>query len=469
MMEKNRILIVEDDLKYIRLYKDVLETHRYILDVEQELSAGLQAVKKRVPDLVLLDMSFDGMPHGGLTFISTALKDQPDLPIIVISAHSDSSIINTALDRGAVDYLVKDASLHGLLPIRIHQTLKSRCLEKQIRDKINFHNGFVFGPGRIIIGQSPRMHQVYALIEEVARNRSTVLILGESGTGKELVAQAIHARKETQAPFTSIDCGAIPESVLESELFGVKARYPGFHNTEPLIGKMEAAGEGTLLLDEIGNMSIGLQAKLLRVLEERKFTPLGAEEIPLLAQVITSTNIDFKSTIESGRFREDLYYRLNDVSILLPPLRERKEDIPLLVRYIVDQYRFQTDRAIETLPQALEKLIAYDWPGNVRELAKTVQRALMTCQSQYLTPKHIDLSDSSAMRPQAETGETDETEPSSQPIVGNYKKMVREYQKMLLRSALDRTRGNQSEAAKLLGLHRTHFIRLINLHGLNKL
>lgn len=468
-MENSHILIVEDDPRYIKLYSDALETHRYTLDVERELSAGLQAVQKNVPDLVLLDLSFDGTPEGGLTFISAALENQADLPIIIISAHSDSTIINKALDLGAVDYIVKDHSLHELLPIRVHHTLKRTLFEKRRKTQIELHKGFIFGPGKIIIGQSPKMLEVYALIEKVARSRSTALILGESGTGKELVAEAIHDRKESAAPYISIDCGAVPESVLESELFGVKARYPGFHNTEPLIGKMEVVGEGTLLLDEIGNMGIGLQAKLLRVLEERRFSPLGSEKIQLLAQIIASTNIDFKLAIESKRFREDLYYRLNDVPILLPPLRERKEDIPLVVSYILDQYRFQTDRTVEVLPQTLEKLIEYDWPGNVRELVKTVHRALIGTQSQYLTPKHIELSGSGATRSRAESGAADEPEKPSPPIVGNYKKMVQEYQKKLLRLALDRTKGNQSEAAKLLGLHRTHFIRLINFHGLNKM
>lgn len=467
-MENSRILIVEDDPKYIKLYKNALETHPYAIDVERGLSGGLKAVRKRPPDLVLLDLSFDGAPEGGLCFISDALHDLPDLPIIIISAHSDSAIINKALDLGAVDYIVKDHSLYELLPVRISQTLKKTRLEKRVKVQTELHNGFVFGAGKIIVGKTPKMRQVYALIQKVARNRSTVLVLGESGTGKELVAQAVHALKEIEAPFVSIDCGAVPEAVLESELFGVRARYPGFHNTEPLVGKMEAAGRGTLLLDEIGNMGVALQAKLLRVLEEKRFRPLGGEEIPLFAQVIASTNIDFKSAIKSKSFREDLYYRLNEVPILLPPLRERKEDIPLQVRYILEQHRFQTGRTVEILPQTIEKLIAYDWPGNVRELAKTVHRALMTCQSQYLTPRHIELSGSGVVTPSAEAGAVDETETAGQPIVGNYKKMVREYQRGLLRSALDRTRGNQSEAAKLLGLHRTHFVRLINLHGLNK-
>lgn len=470
-MEKGRILIVEDDPSYVKLYRNALGTSGYAIEVAREPSAGLRALRERTPDLVLLDLTFDGTPQGGLGFISGALQDRTDLSIIIISAQSDSAMINKAIELGAVDYIVKDHSLYELLPFRINQALKRMRLEKLIQTQIDLHNGFVFGPGRVIVGKSPKMYQVYALIEKVAWSRSTVLILGESGTGKELVAQAIHARKGPDTPFISIDCGSVPETVLESELFGVKARYPGFHNREPLIGKMEAAKEGTFLLDEIGNMSIGLQAKLLRVMEERKFRPLGGEELPLRAQVISSTNIDFKTAIQSGRFREDLYYRLNEVRIVLPPLRDRLEDVPLLARHLLDQLRSQTGRAVEILPQALDKLMAYDWPGNVRELAKTLQRALMACQSQYLAPKHIDLSltGGKTQQPEAAGDTTKDDAESFHPVtVGNYKKMVREYRKALLRSALELADGNQSEAARLLGLNRTHLIRLLGRHDLTK-
>lgn len=455
-MENGRILIVEDDPRYVKLYRDALRSSGYEIEVAKEPSAGLRALQGKPPDLVLLDLTFDGTPQGGLDFIICALKDRPDLSIMVISAQSDSAMINKAIELGAVDYIVKDHSLYELLPFRINQALKRMRLEKLIQTQIDLHNGFAFGPGKVIVGKSPKMYQVYALIEKVAWSRSTVLILGESGTGKELIAQAIHARKGRGQPFISIDCGSVPEAVLESELFGVKARYPGFHNREPLVGKLEEAKEGTFLLDEIGNMSIGLQAKLLRVLEERKFRPLGGEELPLRAQVVSSTNIDFKTAIASGRFREDLYYRLNEVRIVLPPLRDRREDIPLLVNYFLNQFRVQAGRVIEILPQALDKLMVYDWPGNVRELGKTLHRALMTSQSQYLAPKHIDLSPSGGG-----TQSSDEAESLLLGTVGNYYKLVREYQKTLLHSALEQASGNQTEAAKLLCLNRTHFLRLL--------
>ena len=196
-----------------------------------------------------------------------------------------------ALDLGAVDYMVKDHSLYNLLPFRVAETLKKSRMEKQIKKQVETHGGFIFGLGQVIIGKTPRMHELYEVIERVAKNRSTVLIMGESGTGKELVARSIHAHNGMNSePFLSIDCGAVPKNILESELFGVRAHYPGFHNKERLVGKFEAVGEGTLLLDEIGNMDVDLQTSLLRVLEEKLFTPLGnTTSLPLRAQVIAST------------------------------------------------------------------------------------------------------------------------------------------------------------------------------------
>jgi two-component system NtrC family response regulator len=464
-MTKGHILVVEDDPRYSEFYKDVLESAGYTTEIERDPKGGLKAIRKKPPDLVLLDLTFDGTPQAGLDFIPSALQQIPDLPITVVSAQEESSMIMKALDLGAVDYVVKDSSLYSLLAFRIGETIKRIRLERQIKDEWELHGGFVFGVGKVIVGKSPRMFQVYDLIQKVARNGATVLILGETGSGKELVAKAIHASKGLpESPFVSIDCGAVPKNLLESELFGVKANYPGLHNKERLIGKLEAAGEGTLFLDEIGNMEIDLQASLLRILEERQFTPLGlTESLPLRAQVVASTNVDIPSAIKEGRFREDLYYRLNEVPIVLPPLRERKEDIPLLVRYFLDQHETRTGNRIEVLPESLEKLTAYDWPGNVRELSKVIQRALTICQSQYLTPKQIELSSS------APSDSESHEKKNESPVLGSYKEKMLEYEKTLLLSALEETGWNQSEAARRLKINRSYLIRLMKRHGLKVL
>ncbi len=462
-MDKGYILVVEDDLNYLELYRDVLGLAGYTVVIERDPKTGLDAIKKHMPDLVLLDLTFDGTPKAGLAFIGEAVRRWPDLPIMVISSQDQSSIIMKALDSGAVDYIVKDQSLYDLLAFRVGQTIKRKSLERQIKMQLESHGGFVFGAGRVIIGKSQKMYQVYELIERVAANRSTVLILGESGTGKELVAQAIHARKGLpQAPFVSIDCGSVPKTILESELFGVRANYPGFHNKDPLIGRLEAAGKGTLFLDEIGNMEINLQASLLRVLEERRFTPLGCmEAVPIAAQVLASTNVNLVDAIKGGKFREDLYYRLNEVPIVLPSLRERKEDIPLLVHYFLNQHESRSGDRIEILPEALERLMEYDWPGNVRELSKVLQRALTMGHSQYLTPKHFDFS------PFVPGGsEAVDSKEVNKKTVAFYKERMVKCEKELLLSALEESGWNLAEAARILKIHRTQIVRMIERHGI---
>ena len=462
-VDKGIILVVEDDQNFLELYQDVLGRAGYSVVVERDPKSGLNAIKKRLPDIVLLDLTFEGTPKAGLDFIDDAVRRWPDLSIIVISSQDRSGIIMKALDLGAVDYIVKDQSLYDLLSFRVGQTLKRKRLERQIRSQLESHGGFVFGAGRVIIGKSNKMYQIYELIERVADSRATVLILGESGTGKELVAQAIHARKgQPDSPFVSINCGSVPKTILEAELFGVMANYPGFHNRDPLIGKLHAAGKGTLFLDEIGNMEMGAQASLLRVLEERRFTPLGCTDaLEFPAQVIASTNEDLGATIQNGKFRKDLYYRLNEVPVVLPPLRERKEDIPLLVRYFLNQHENRSGNRIEILPETLEKLTSYDWPGNVRELHKVIQRAVTICRSQYLTPKNFDLSPHGSNESKAGGAKV-----HKRRRVPTYKDQMLANEKSILLEALGQTGWNQANAAKRLKLNRTFMIRLMKRHGI---
>ncbi len=470
-MDERYILVVEDDRNYLEMYKDLLEASGYTLGFEQHPSKALEVIETRMPDLVLLDLTFDGTPQTGLSFISEAIHRWPDLTILVVSAQDQSGIIMKALDLGAVDYMVKDHSLYELLTFRVMETLKKARFEKQFKSQVEIHGGFVFGVGQVIIGKSGRMHKVYESIERVAQNRSTVLIIGESGTGKELVARAIHACKGlNRDPFLSIDCGAIPKAVLESELFGVRSNYPGFHNKERLIGKLEAAGQGTLLLDEIGNMDVDLQASLLRVLEEKQFTPLGyTTPLPLQAQVIASTNIDLDLAIRSGKFRGDLYYRLNEVPILVPSLRERKEDIPLLVQFYLDQHERLHGTRIDILPETLQVLMTYDWPGNVRELQKAMGRALTICQSQYLTPKHFRPSASIPGKPESDmtassASSTDSIKIDLPEEALSLNDFSMEARRVYAEFILRKTNGNRSMAAALLGIDIRTLRRVLNVH-----
>ncbi len=470
-MERAEILIVEDDPNYVELYGAVLKSAGYTTAVASDPKAALSAIQRRAPDLVLLDLTFEGTPQAGLDFIPDALHQRPDLPITVVSSQDQSAIITKALDLGAVDYIVKDQSLYDLLAFRVGQTLTRTRLERRIK----MDGGFIFDAGRVIIGRSPGMLQVYDLIERVAQHRSTVLILGESGTGKELVAQAIHARKGLpNAPFVSIDCGAVPKSVLEPELFGVKASYPGFHNKERLVGKLEAAGDGTLFLDEIGNMEMELQASLLRVLEERRFTPIGDTTAQAVrAQVIASTNVNIDAAIRAGKFREDLYYRLNEVPIVLPPLRDRKEDIPLLVRHVLTQHEVRSGDRIEIVPEAVEKLMAHDWPGNVRELVKMLQRAATLCRSRYLTPKYFDFS--AAPKTAAAPTDVAESDGATQSIsvrlgpgAVSLADFAREARRTYARHVMAQSKGNRLMAAGLLGVDIRTLRRLLSDHDREK-
>ncbi|MGB3942028.1 MAG: sigma-54 dependent transcriptional regulator [Candidatus Manganitrophaceae bacterium] len=350
----------------------------------------------------------------------------------------------------------------------------------RLKEIVEKNGGLNIGPGRRIVGKSPDMWRVYKLIQKVAKNRSSALILGESGTGKELIARAIHVRKEEQTPFVSINCGFITKTLLESELFGVCENYPGLHNKKRLIGKLEVAGDGTLLLDEIGNMDPDLQVSLLRVLQEREFCPLGREKpLPLRAQVIASTNVDLKSAIDASRFRNDLYYRLNVVNIVLPPLHQRKEDIPLLVQYYLEQHEKRFGRRV-VLPQAMEKLIEYHWPGNIRELFNALERVLISYSSPDLAPGYFDFLDSKSPTVQAKrvpvdpllntsSGRGENTfKPIGKNNLGTYKELLVKYQRRILLTALEKTRWNQTLAAKNLKMNRTYFSELVKKLGVKR-
>lgn len=459
-MKPHRILIIEDDAHFVTLQKTLLIEAGYTVQTAAHPREAEAVIKQSRPDLILLDLTFGGSHLPGLRFLEEALVTRPMLHIIVISSHDQSALIIKALDLGAKDYIVKDDKVFDFLSFRVAQAFERITSEKQLRQSIEIHGGYIFGPGKILVGRSTAMLEVFDLIERVSKKKMNALILGESGTGKEVVADAIHSKKLTDAPLVSIDCGALPKSILESELFGVRENYPGMHNKEKLVGKLEASGEGTLLLDEIGNMNLDLQASLLRVLQEKTFSPLGSNDpLPLRSQVIASTNADLVRAVEAGAFRQDLFYRLNEVPIVLPPLRDRKEDIPLLTQHFIDRDVSQESRARTLLPETLQMLVAYDWPGNVRELGRVIQRAFLRSDAQYLTPKDFDLPEESSKSPQRH---------AAQDKIGSYKREIRAFEKSLIKSALVAANGNQTAAAKQLDISRQHLIRLMTKHGLKK-
>lgn len=455
------IMILDEDPAFCKIYQKILGQAGYHVMVASGRKSGLSLLTRKNPQAVFTEIKLNGSSDEGICFIEEALLERPNLTIIVVSSEDNAKIINKALDRGAADYLVKPS------PDRIESPMQKiiETMEEEIRLKTSVEKdgGLAIGPGRMIIGKSQSMWRVYKLIQKVADDRSSALILGESGAGKELIAQAIHARKEEQTPFVSIDCGCIPKTLLESELFGVRENYPGMHNKERLVGKLEVAGAGTLLLDEIGNMNVDLQASLLRVLQEREFRPLGREKpVPLRAQVVASTNVDLDSAIDEGRFRNDLYYRLNAVKIILPPLHQRKEDIPLLVRYYLDRHEKQSGRKVEVLPQAMDRLTEYHWPGNIRELFHTLQRALTLYPSRYLASGYFDLPSSPL-----EGRGVDATAPDDLSLEDLHR-LVNGYEKEVLLKTLEGSGWNQTKAAEKLKLTRTNLIWKMKKYGLRK-
>jgi DNA-binding NtrC family response regulator len=453
------ILAIEDDPGFRTLYRDLLLPAGHHLTVAEspfELPAGYGDA---APDIVLLDLFFQAA--NGLDAIPDLLSRWPSARIMVISAADEGAMAVEAIRRGAYDFLSKDErDFAARLLLRIRQTLETIHLERKIALDIDARGGYAVGDD-LLVGTNRAMREIYRLIDKVALGGVNALISGESGTGKELVARAIHLAGGRRAlPFVSIDCGAMAGGVLESELFGVARDYPGFHNRERLVGRLAAVGDGVLLLDEIGNMDVDLQAKLLRVLEEKEFHPIGeAKTRRLGAQILASTNVDLPRAIATGRFREDLFFRLNEVRIAMPPLRERMEDVPLLVTRFVSEHNTRTREDRRVTPDALEKLMDHRWPGNVRELKKTVERALILTDCRFITAADIQIT------PRAAPAEPSSTRPTSMlpsspslPL----KEAEDAFRKAYVEDVIRKVDGDKQRAAVLLGVDLRTIQRILN-------
>jgi two-component system response regulator GlrR len=356
-----------------------------------------------------------------------------------------------AIQNGAYSYLTKPFDPRELL-LQIEKAMESRRLaaemkhlKEMISEKYDFTN---------IVAKSKKMQSLLDQVSRIAKTDSTVYLYGESGTGKELIAKAIHlgsSRKDN--PFVAINCAAIPENLLESELFGVIAHYPGLHNKEALKGKFELAHKGTIILDEIGDLPLSLQSKLLRVLQERQIHPLGGTHpVDIDVRVIVATNVDLKNEVQEGRFREDLYYRIHVIPVKLPSLREKKEDIPPLVDYFIASFNRRMKKKVKGVtPQAMQKLMLHNWPGNVRELENTVEFAMAMTQSNMLTDDLIL-----------------QTSSHSEQMIKSFKDAKADFEKSYLASLLELTNGNVSKASDLAGKYRADFYNLLKKYDLKK-
>jgi DNA-binding NtrC family response regulator len=454
---KGKILIVDDNEDLLLAARLFLKQHFALVHTETNPENIPSLMKNENYDVILLDMNFTMDATSGVEgfmWLDKILKIDPAAVVILITAYGDVEMAVRAVRVGAVDFVLKPwqnekllATLSSALNLRYSklEVDRLRSQQKQLRADIDqrYHD---------MIGVSSEMQQVFANIEKVASTDANILILGENGTGKELVARALHRRSERENEvFISVDMGAIAESLFESELFGhMKGAFTDAKENRP--GRFELASGGTLFLDEIGNLSMPMQAKLLSVLEARKVTRLGsnvARDIDI--RLICATNMPIYDMVAKNEFRQDLLYRINTVEIQLPPLRDRKEDIPLLVDHFLRIFSKKYQKGIKTVsPAALKKLERYQWPGNIRELIHTLERAVILAETHILQPGDF-------LFPEMEK----ETEGV---ILDNYN--LEDVEKAVIRKALKKYAGNVSHAAKELGLTRTSLYRRMEKYGL---
>jgi DNA-binding NtrC family response regulator len=446
-----RILIIDDEKNMRWILERGLKPLGYHVSSASHGLEGIESAKADEPDLVILDLKMPGID--GVETLKRLKSIYPKLPIIMITAHGTMETAIEAMKCGATDYIIKPFDLEEM-KIVIQKNLAVQDLVKEVDflrselyQKYNSQN---------IIGQSPSMQQIFAMIDRVADSNATVMIYGESGTGKELVARAMHfnsPRKEK--PYIQVNCAALPESLLESELFGhEKGAFTGAVARRQ--GRFELAHQGTLFLDEIGEISLAMQAKLLRVLQEKTFERVGGiETIKVDVRIVAATNRNLQAAIKEGTFREDLYYRLNVIPLQLPALRERKEDIPLLVQYFLDKHDIKK-RIQDIDPDAMKALVNYQWPGNVRELENVLERAIIIAPGNRIMCDQVPLD--SSKKPQ-----------EVQSIIADIPDegiSLEEVEKLLIMKALAKAEGNQTKAAQLLKISRHTLLYRMEKYGL---
>ncbi|RKY05551.1 sigma-54-dependent Fis family transcriptional regulator [Candidatus Poribacteria bacterium] len=457
-----RVLVVDDDPSVRYSLKRLFTSRGFEVELARSAEEALSKIKRSSPDAVIMDIRMPGMD--GLEALRRIKEIDPKLPVIVATAYGTTDTAIEAVKRGAYDYILKPFDIPTL------QDLVQKAVQagRMMRGYVGLEGERVFGEGEMLIGNSPAMQEVYKLIGQVAPTDMTVLIQGESGTGKELVARAIYTHsRRADKPFLPVNCAALPEPLLESELFGhERSALTGAYTRR--IGKFEQCDGGTIFLDEIGDMPLSTQAKLMRVLQEGEIQRLGGtESIKVDVRIIAATNKDLKKLIAEGRFREDLYYRLNVVTIKLPPLRERKEDIPLLARYFLERELKRVDKTIIGFDDgAIEKLMEHDWPGNVRELENVIKRAVVVCHEPIITADDILIERVELRRVEERSTEELLDELFRRAVESGVNDPMRWIERELIVRALRRTKGNQSQAARLLGMSRTTLRDKIRSYGI---
>ena len=487
------ILVVDDDRDMLSLLDDLLTSEGYKVVKAKSGAEALAAISKSRPDLVMIDVLLPD--EDGLTLLTQMKREHPELEVIVMTAFGGSSSAIKAMRAGAYDYVTKPFETDDLLAT-LSRVFEKADMAKEV-SALRLELGKQSAQRERIVGSSRPMLEIYKLIGKVAGSDASVLVSGESGTGKELVAEAIHrASPRNPHPLIKVSCAALPETLLETELFGhEKGSFTGAMTMRK--GRFEIADKGTIFLDEIGEMTLGTQTKLLRILQEHEFERIGSNTpIKVDIRVIAATNRDLAEEVDRNRFREDLYYRLNVIHIHMPPLRDRKEDIPALVEHFLAKYRWSADAIPTTITEeALERLVAYDWPGNVRELENAIERAVVLSRGQPITVDQLPFDSQNAPRgngrkPAASrAGEAEDAGDGLEPVAaggkqtdandngaatdngegtGPFKKRVSALERRLILEALERAGGNRTRAAEELGIYRRLLYAKMREYGLGE-
>ena len=453
-MDEIRILVVEDDPDQRHLVASILRTRKYLVDEAESLAGAREALGRSPVDLVLSDWK---LPDGdGMAILSEVRESWPQTAFIMVTAYGTIARAVDAIRAGADDYLAKPFERQALL-LALEKALRSRRLEdenRRLTEELAERDRLVD-----LVGRAPSMQRLFRQVEKLATTDATVLLTGESGTGKELAARALHAlSRRSGREFVAVNCAAVPDTLIESEFFGVeKGAYTGADRTRP--GKFESAHEGTLFLDEVGELPVAIQPKLLRVLQEGRVTRVGAtKEIVTDVRLIAATNRDLAAEVAEGRFREDLYYRLNVVPVRMPPLRERREDVPRLVEHFAARAARRHGVQVSGFPsRVLKRLLDYSWPGNVRELGNVVERLVLLADDGRVSVDDLP-------EEMTERGLSASSNGGFHLPPGGMS--WESHERSCLAQALEAANGNRAQAARLLDLPYKAFLYRLEKHTL---
>jgi two-component system response regulator AtoC len=451
------ILVVEDKDSMAEMLKETLESEGYKVISAIDGTEGMRYLKEERIDLVLTDVKLP--KKSGIDILKASKEENQLIPVIVMTAYGSVEIAVEAMKMGAFDFITKPFDTDHLLMLIKRALENQKLLTENILLKEEFTSKFGFPR---IIGRSEKIADVAQMVQRVAPTKTTVLLLGESGTGKELFARAIHNLSNRQSyPFVPINCAAIPRDLLESELFGhEKGSYTGADAKK--LGKFELADKGTIFLDEVGDMDLTIQSKLLRAIEEGEIERIGAgKTIKVDVRIVAASNKDIEKAVEDKKFREDLYYRVNVFPIKIPPLRERRDDIPLLVEYFINKYCLEIKTSLKSVSkEALNMLINYHWKGNVRELENAIERAIILCDGDVINPEHF------VLNKQYGFGSLKESTSIHGTLEDVAKEALRTAETQRIVSALKETKGNKSKASEILRVSYKTLLTKIKEYGI---